>query len=180
MRHLPPQDRARAKGLPHVFLVAGRLHCSPQPTLVTTVLGSCVAVCLWDRVRGVGGINHFMLPHSTGEKTLRYGDVATDSLVRAMFDLDCRIENIEAKVFGGAIVLPTGCHDWHVGMRNAEAAVARLAAFRIPIVARRTGGHEGLSVKLFTASGDVLVRRIQSSARTPRLPSAPPNRRHVR
>ena len=155
--------RVDASGLPQIFLLPGTMHCSPDPALVITVLGSCVAVCLTDRTRGLSGINHFMLPYGEGQSSLRYGDFAIDELIGTMLRLKCRMDTIEAKVFGGAAVLPMNSPENNVGTRNVEIAISRLRAHGIPIVARRTGGKRGLSVRLFTASGDVLVRRIASS-----------------
>jgi chemotaxis protein CheD len=151
-------------GLPHVFLLPGGMHCATEPTLVTTVLGSCVAVCLLDRRRGLGGINHFLLPRGGGQISLRYGDVAIDKLVEELVELGAKRDALEAKLFGGAAVLHTTAGDLHVGLQNIDLAVERLDAHRIPIIARRTGGTSGVAIRLFTKSGRVLVRQIASSA----------------
>jgi chemotaxis protein CheD len=156
-------EQMGAGALPQLFLLPGAMHCSDKTSLVTTVLGSCVAVVLWDRARGVSGINHFLLPNGNGDQSLRYGDVAIDRLVVAMRRLDCRIDGIEAKVFGGAAVLPMNNPENNVGTRNVDVALARLQTLGIPIVARRTGGKSGLSVRLFTATGEVLIRRVAST-----------------
>jgi chemotaxis protein CheD len=149
--------------LPQVFLSQGELHCTAEPTMVTTVLGSCVAVCLSDRARGLGGINHFLLPHCDGDQlNLRYGDVAIDRLLDGMLSLGARVGDLEAKVFGGAAVMPMNAPENNVGTRNVEVAMARLRSLGITVVARRTGGSRGLSVRLFTATGDVLIRAVRS------------------
>ena len=150
-------------GLPHVFLLPGGMHCAAEPTLVTTVLGSCVAVCLLDRRRSLGGINHFLLPRGAGQASLRYGDVAIDKLVEELVGIGAKHAALEAKVFGGAAVLHTKAHDLHVGIQNINVAIERLEALGIPIVARRTGGTSGVAIRLFTKSGRVLVRQIASS-----------------
>jgi chemotaxis protein CheD len=150
-------------GLPHHFLLPGKMHCATEPTLVTTVLGSCVAVCLFDRRHGVGGINHFLLPRMAGNRrSLRYGDVAIDRLFEALVALGAKPAALEAKIFGGAEVLHNSASDRHIGMHNADIAVERLDALGIPIIARRTGGRNGLAIRLFTNSGKVLVRQIGS------------------
>jgi chemotaxis protein CheD len=141
-----------------VYLLPGTLYCAAEPTVVTTVLGSCVSVCLWHPLRRVAGINHFLLP--SGERSLRYGDIAIPALVEEMVHLGCHVHTIEAKVFGGATVLrgePTS-HD--VGPKNVELALEHLARLGIPVVAQRTGGRSGLSLRLFTATGEVLVRSV--------------------
>jgi chemotaxis protein CheD len=157
--------RTLRSGLPHVFLLPGGMHCAADPTLVTTVLGSCVAVCLLDRRCGLGGINHFLLPRggSGDEASLRYGDIAIDRLVDALIDLGAKQAALVAKIFGGAAVLHTNAPDLNVGVQNIDMAVERLQAHGIPIVARRTGGTNGVAIRLFTKSGRVLVRQIASS-----------------
>jgi len=150
---------------PPFYLLPGALHCEAEPTVVTTVLGSCVAVCLSDPVRRRSGINHFVLPRSGSDAaSLRYGDVSIDTLVDAMLRLGCGFFDLEAKVFGGAAVLPTNTPANNIGTQNVEIALERLDSLRIPIVARRTGGKTGMAIRLFTETGEVHVRRIASSA----------------
>lgn len=147
--------------LDEVFLVPGTLYCAGRPTRITTVLGSCVAVCLWDRQLQVGAMNHYVLPTSSdGEKSPRYGDVAIDRLYEAMRRHGCRTEDIIAKVFGGANVLPYGENRDTVGDRNIRVAIERLRHHGIHIAARRTGGESGLLVKYDTHTGVAWVRPI--------------------
>ncbi|MDR3515678.1 MAG: chemotaxis protein CheD [Azospirillaceae bacterium] len=146
------------------------IFCSSTPTVVTTVLGSCVSICLWDRVLRVGGINHFLLPQTLQEGSpLRYGESSCDQLVRDMVALGCRVDSLEAKVFGGAAVLFGLTPETSVGTRNVEIALARLQFHRIPVRARRTGGERGLWVQLITDSFDVLVRPVQTQVQPPAI-----------
>jgi chemotaxis protein CheD len=149
----------------HVYLPPGALVCLAEPGLVTTVLGSCVAVCLWDGERSISGINHFVLPVSDSETPcLRYGNFAIARLVEAMLELGADFEALSAKVFGGAAVLQQSMEaasgGKHVGAHNVDFAMARLEELGIPIVAKRTGGNVGMNVQLFTETGEVLVRAI--------------------
>ncbi|MEP9375394.1 chemotaxis protein CheD [Aquabacter sp. CN5-332] len=144
-----------------VYLLPGLMHCAITPSIVTTVLGSCVSVCLTDRVRSVSGINHFILPCSEGEEaSLRYGNIAIDHLTAAMRRICGPRAPLEAKVFGGAEVLPISTQGMSVGARNVAAAMARLAHLGIPVVARRTGDKGGMLIKLVSTTGEVLVRPI--------------------
>jgi chemotaxis protein CheD len=79
----------------------------------------------------------------------------------------CRVEDIEAKIFGGAAVLPVSTPKAAVGAKNVAVALKSLRALDIEIVARRTGGKSGMLVRLFTATGDVLVRKVASPADWP-------------
>ena len=168
MKQRPLPGQAETDALPRVYLLPGALHCDDAPSLVTTVLGSCVAVCLSDPSRGISGINHFVLPRSLGNSAnLRYGDVSIERLVEAMLRLGSRVEHLQAKVFGGAAVLPTSSIDMNIGAQNVGVAIERLTSLAIPIIARRTGGRSGMAVKLFTTTGDVLVRRVASRPARP-------------
>jgi chemotaxis protein CheD len=148
-----------------VSLMQGDIHFSIEPKILMTVLGSCVAVCLWDRVRGAGGMNHFVLPNDrNGEKSTRYGDVAMDELEAGLMRLGCRAADLQAKVFGGAAVLPFGGGQT-VGANNVELALERLRHDRIRVVARRTGGLLGQQVRFNTRTGEAFVRYIPAGAR---------------
>jgi chemotaxis protein CheD len=151
---------ARTAGLPHVFLLAGEMLCTAEPMLVTTVLGSCVAVCLFDRARGLGGINHFLLPRGSDRSNLRYGNVAIDNLVDGLIGLGAEQATLEAKMFGGAAVLLPDTSNFNVGLQNIDVALERLERYRIPIIASRIGGKTGLTIRLFTRTGRVLVRQF--------------------
>jgi chemotaxis protein CheD len=146
---------------PEVFLTPGTLHCASVPSRVTTILGSCVAVCLWDRALRVGGMNHYVLPHRRDDSvSARFGDVAMEHLLGEMLMLGSRMPSLRAKVFGGAAVLPFATGGDPVGDRNVRVALSCLAKCGIPVIARRTGGRSGLLIRLFTDSGEVLVRRV--------------------
>ncbi len=148
-----------------VSLMQGDVRCSANPAILTTVLGSCVAVCLWDKVRGAGGMNHFVLPNDRhGEKSTRYGDVAIDELEAALLRLGCRMSDLEAKVFGGAAVLPFAGGET-VGSNNVRLALERLSRDRIRIVAQRTGGILGQQIRFHTRTGDAFVRYIPAGIR---------------
>jgi chemotaxis protein CheD len=159
----PSFDGRTGSNLPHVFLYPGTMHCATKPSLVTTVLGSCVAVCLIDRASQLSGINHFLLPLGRDASSLRHGGSAIAMLLEEMLRLGARPETIEAKIFGGAAVLPVNNSGDAVGAKNVAVALKCLRALDIEVVARRTGGKNGMLIRLFTATGDVLVRRVASS-----------------
>ena len=131
--------------------------------MVTTILGSCVAVCLWDRHRRVGGMNHFVLPHCRDAvPTPRYGDVAVTRLLAELERLGCQRTDMRAKLFGGAAVLPIGEQADTVGAQNVDVALQVLRAHDIPLVARRTGGQHGLFLRFHTEAGRVMVRELST------------------
>jgi chemotaxis protein CheD len=143
----------------------GEVHFTAQPTIVATVLGSCVAVCLWDRVRSIGGMNHFVLPWDpNGQVSARYGDIAMNELEAGILRLGSRQGDLQAKVFGGAAVLHfAGTQS--VGASNVGYALERLSQARIRVTAQRTGGTQGQQIQFHTGTGDVLFRYIPAGIR---------------
>lgn len=141
------------------FLYPGTIFVSAVECQISTVLGSCVAVCLWDRVTCIGGMNHIMLPLWNGEglATPKYGNIAMEKLLNKMISLGCRRENMQAKVFGGANVSGTGLEAFMIGDRNIILAVDMLWEYGIQIVARDVGGRVGRKIIMNSATGVVLV-----------------------
>ncbi|HRY14270.1 MAG: chemotaxis protein CheD [Candidatus Competibacteraceae bacterium] len=154
-------------------LLPGELYCDRHIECLSTTLGSCVAVCLWDRRLRVGGMNHFILPSCppNTENSFRFGDIAVPELIRRMLQLGGHVRSIQAKLFGGACVLGSGSSDYAIGQRNIEIAVTELRRYRIPIVASRVLGTDGLVIRQCTVCGDVWVRQVRSTGNRP-LPSA--------
>ncbi len=157
-----PSDR------PTLRLFPGEVFCEREPHLISTILGSCVAVCLWDRRLRFGGMNHFVLPIRPAAElpSGRFGDVAISALLESMVGLGSRLENLEAKVFGGANVLVPEAGGVSVGRRNLRLAMRELRARRIPVVAGRLAGDQGIVLLQCTACGDVWVRPIVSTGAT--------------
>jgi chemotaxis protein CheD len=141
------------------FLFPGTIFAEAAEYEISTVLGSCVSVCLWDRVAHVGGMNHIMLPLWNGEglATPKYGNIAMEKLLKKMLFIGCRRENLIAKVFGGANVSGTGLEVFMIGDRNITLAHEMLDEFRIPVSARDVGGRVGRKIIMNSATGVVLV-----------------------
>jgi chemotaxis protein CheD len=162
---MSPMERHEGEPPQQVFLLPGTLHCAAEPTVVATILGSCVAVCLWDSERRIGGMNHFLLPRPIGTGADgRYADFAIEHLIEGMRTLGSRIDALRAKLFGGANVLPFGPSVVTVGAQNVAAASQLMRRHRIPVVARRVGGRSGLRIWQDTRSGEVAVRMISRCA----------------
>lgn len=132
--------------------------------MIVTVLGSCVSVCLRDRINGIGGMNHFMLAESTSTETgfsasARYGAFAMEVLINGLLKMGASRHNFEAKVFGAGRVL-NGVGD--IGRRNAEFALHYLQRENIRIAAQDLGDIYPRKVYFFPASGRVLVKSLRS------------------
>lgn len=147
-----------------VFLYPSALTVFDRKVMVHTILGSCVAVCLFDKVLNTGGINHYMLPFWNGEglSTPKYGNIAIDKLLNKMLAMGSRKEHLVAKVFGGGEVLETNQSSFSIGLRNVEIAYQILNDHNIPIVAQSTGGKQGRKIIFNTVTGEVVQRYIKS------------------
>ena len=141
-----------------VYLHPGQMYAASHAALVSTVLGSCVAVCLWDPVARVGGMNHYLLPSGKGP---RYASEAMPLLIEEMTSKGAFVARMVAKVFGGACVIPgfTGPRQ-AIGTQNAEAAMKFLAEHSIPVRAEQTGGRRGRKLLFHTGNGQAYVKEI--------------------
>ena len=141
-----------------VYLHPGQLYVTPQSALVSTVLGSCVAVCLWDPVAGIGGVNHFLLPSGKGP---RYGTDAMERLIEEMVGRGAFLARTIAKVFGGACVISsfTGPRQ-AIGPQNVDVALRALEAHSIPVRGQQTAGRRGRKLLFHTGTGHAFVKEI--------------------
>ncbi len=145
------------------YLLPGQLHASAEPCQISTILGSCVAVCLFDPSRLAGGMNHFLLPRSRKSEpdSLRFADTATVALLEKLLALGCRLENITAKIFGGsALFRGQDRYPESLGAKNVAAAIQLMENASIPIVAQETGGDHGRKVVFDTDDGVAWSRRV--------------------
>ena len=143
-------------------LYPATLFASKNPHEVSTLLGSCVAVCLWDKHRKIGGINHYMLPLWNGEglATPKYGNVATQKLIEKMLSLGSEPQHLVAKVFGGAQQLEKGKSIFNIGERNVTLALDMLKEANIPIISINSQGDRGRKLKFSTHTGEVLMKFV--------------------
>lgn len=152
-------DRDAAKILP------GEYYFTAKDMMIVTVLGSCVAACIRDRVSGVGGMNHFMLPESANDASnpisasMRYGTYAMEVLINDLLKAGARRENLEAKVFGGGNVL-SGFLAINIGERNAQFVRRYLQTENIKIVAEDLNDVHPRKVYYFPRTGKVFVRKL--------------------
>jgi len=166
----PPSGRGaslkevRADPTPHERIVVGGMVASRNPTLVSTVLGSCVSACLYDPVAGVGGMNHFLLPSSEGDPSTpaRYGVHAMEQLINEIMRLGGDRRRLQAKLFGASSVIKSTMIN--VPKKNATFARAFLEAEGISLVHERLEGTFPLEVYFYTSSGRVLVRALKSAS----------------
>lgn len=141
----------------------GGLHASRKPLLLDTVLGSCIAVCLYDPVLGMGGMNHFMLPEGSdpGDPTsTRYGVNAMELLISDLMKLGADRRRFQAKVFGGGHVLNIRESLDGVPQRNIDFVKRFLETEQIPIVREDMGGYQPRRVLFQTHTGKVFLKYL--------------------
>jgi chemotaxis protein CheD len=141
-----------------VKVLPGEYFVHDEDLLITTTLGSCIAACLWDRERRIGGMNHFMLPEGSGDSG-RYGSYAMELLINELMKRGASRLTLEAKVFGGGAVI-AGMNSLNVGERNTRFVVDYLQTERIPIVSRDVLDIHPRKVCFLPASGKAMVKRL--------------------
>lgn len=145
-----------------VKVLPGEYFVTADEMLIMTVLGSCIAACIWDPQVRVGGMNHFMLPEGGADTSGRYGSYAMELLINEMMKLGARRESMQAKVFGGGQVM----HNFtslNVGERNTRFVLDYLQTERIAIVSKDVLDIHPRKVCYFPATGKAMVKRLAHS-----------------
>jgi len=141
-----------------VKVLPGEYFVSGEDVLIMTVLGSCIAACVWDGKARIGGMNHFMLPEGE-DGSGRYGSYAMELLLNEMIKMGARRETMQAKVFGGGAVM-AGFTTMNVGERNTKFVLDYLATERIPVVSQDVLDIHPRKVCFFPVTGKALVKRL--------------------
>ena len=145
------------------YLYPGELVVSAEPRIVSTVVGSCVSVFLWDARRKQGGMNHYLLPHAPlhDEASTRFGTSAIRVLLERLAGLGSQPAALVAKVFGGARVLQTTVqNENHLGRQNVDIALEELKRHRVPVLASDVGGVRGRRIVVHTDDGSAWVKEL--------------------
>ena len=149
-----------------VKILPGEYYVTNGDLLLSTTLGSCIAACIRDKVSGIGGINHFMLPDMGTDNAVpasvsaRYGSYAMELLINELLKLGARRVNLEAKVFGGGNVL-ANMTVTRVGSRNTAFALDYLATEGIRIVGKDVLDAFPRKVYFFPKTGRALVKKLR-------------------
>lgn len=150
-----------------VKVLPGEFYVSRQEELVTTVLGSCISACIHDQRRGIGGMNHFMLPEPMGERdswsatagrAARYGSDAMEQLINAILGAGGQRADLQVKVFGGGRVL---AQLTDIGQRNIDFVQRYIATEKLNLCASDLGDVYPRQLQFFPHSGRVRVRLLR-------------------
>jgi len=147
------------------FINVGEIFVATKPTEIVTVLGSCVAVCLYDRVEQIGAMNHYLVPlwNNNGLQSPKYGNVSIPKLIETVQHIGCNLANIEAKVFGGANINVTNLEHMMIGKKNILIAKEILKEYNIRITAEDTGGNAGRRIMMRSDTGKVMMKYTGSN-----------------
>jgi chemotaxis protein CheD len=149
-----------------VYLHPGQVCLCEQPSMVETVLGSCVAVTLWNPRLQVSCICHAVMPFggACGKEPLKYVDSSIRHMLELLWARSSRRQELEVKVFGGASMRGVAPGRTSVGQQNVDAALATLAKEGFTPRICETGGTSGRKLIFHSATGDVFVKRISVGA----------------
>jgi chemotaxis protein CheD len=140
------------------FLNPGYIFVSQEPHLIHTVLGSCIAVCLWDSYHKFGGMSHYIYSKILGnDRNVKFGEVAIPYLIKLMLGFGAKESQIKAHIIGG------GEHpDFKslVGAENADLADKLLADYHIEVLSRDVKGQYGRKVVFNSGTGEILIYKI--------------------
>ncbi|MBF0352659.1 MAG: chemotaxis protein CheD [SAR324 cluster bacterium] len=162
------------RGHPQITIDPGEFHATKEPIIISTLLGSCVAACLYDPVRKIIGMNHFLLSNKRYSKALpveiteagRYGIHSMELLINEMIKNGARKEYLKAKAFGGGNMLQNSNDSTNffcVGQVNARFIREYLATEKIPLIAADLGGDNGRVIHFSAMDFSVHVRKIQKT-----------------
>jgi chemotaxis protein CheD len=144
-----PEERA--------YVHPGKLFFSMSPTLITTILGSCVAICLFDLESGAAGMNHYLLATRGATASPRFAETANEMLLQTFVQARIPVSRLKAKVFGGASM---GMFKGDLAQRNITAAFEFLRAREIPIIVSDVGGNRGRKLHFRTTDGAAWIRLL--------------------
>jgi len=149
-----------------VTISIGEYYASREPVVIKTLLGSCVAVCLFDAKAHIGGMNHILLPGRADlaryNMSARYGINAMELLINSVMAHGAERRRIKAKVFGGASVIPGMIEKQAVGRKLSDFVISFLEKEGIQIISRDLGGVCVRNVYFHTQAGDVYVKKGRS------------------
>jgi chemotaxis protein CheD len=137
------------------YLLPGELIVTGDALKISTILGSCVAVCFFDRDRRIAGMNHYMLPINKNDdpNRFRYGDTSLEYMLNQMLKIGAQKNKILARVYGGSSMFMNTGPSFNIGELNVEVAMKFLKDTDIPIKSIETGGKTGRKIVFDTSAG---------------------------
>jgi len=146
-----------------IFLSPGKVAAPATTAVIRTIVGSCVAVCLWDPERRIGGMNHFLLarPGTGATPDARFGSVATEKLINDVCRNGAVTQRLRAFVIGGGHPVDA-IRATTIGDDNVAVALEVLCDRGVVVVRRQTGGDHGRRLLFSTGSGELIVENVRA------------------
>jgi len=157
----------RTHQMPAAKLLPGEYYVTPHEEIITTVLGSCVSACIWDRLFGIGGMNHFMLPLSESgswhgsdllSTATRYGNYAMEHMINDILTHGGHRKNLAVKIFGGGQIIGEMSD---VGARNIEFVRCYIKHEGLALLGEDVGDIYPRKVAFYPTSGRVRVKKLK-------------------
>jgi chemotaxis protein CheD len=175
-RPMTTREKRRPK---QISIQTGEFHVSRERVIISTLLGSCISACLYDPVKNVVGMNHFLLSNNKYSQNMpvctteagRYGIHAMELVINGMFKLGAEHSNLKAKVFGGSSFFSTpdeADNFFCIGEVNCRFIRDFLKDRGIPLIANDLGGDRGRIVHFSSVDFSVMVRKIPKT-RSPKI-----------
>ena len=151
-------------------ILPGEYYVTKEDEMITTVLGSCISACIRDKVLGIGGMNHFMLPDTTEERLqesaeavvgipTRYGNFAMEHLINTILVNGGKRDNLEVKLFGGGKIIPTFTG---IGLKNIGFVLEYIDTEGLQLIAQDMGDIYPRKVNYFPKTGKVKMKKIKT------------------
>jgi chemotaxis protein CheD len=157
------------KSFEKLFLYPGQLVVTRDAMEITTLLGSCVSVCLFDSIRKIAGMNHFLLPvnEKNNSDLEKYGDSSLTLMLEKILSMGSKKNDLEAKVFGGGEILIYENLNFNIGKKNITLALDFIKDHEIRLATKVVGGMLGARIIFNTVTGNVTHKYLTSSELPP-------------
>jgi chemotaxis protein CheD len=157
MKKFAREDSSPDSDVKTHFLYPGHILTSSEPATISTILGSCAAICLWDKRQRIGGMNHYLLAEGDGPSRFRYGNHANPALLQQLLALGCRVDDLQAKIFGGSSSFSSRPEE-SLGTKNVEVAEEFVRIKGIPLVLKNVSGSRGRRLVFHTYDGMTSIK----------------------
>ena len=145
------------------YMLPGQLIVTGEPLKISTILGSCVSVCLYDPHQKISGMNHYLLPmkKDRDDNRFRFGDVSLEYMLEEIMSMGAKKRNLFSHVYGGSSMFGNSPHNYNIGRQNIDVAIEFLEFHNIPVIQSDTGGDKGRKVTFDTSAGIISCTFLQ-------------------
>ncbi len=151
------------------YLKIAEMKVVEKSDTLITVVGSCIALCLWDKTTSTGGMVHIMMPEHDGDNVEpkgKYANTAIETLLNEMIKNGCNKENLIARIIGGASMFnnkDNTMNGAYIGEKNSRIVKKYLHKFNIPIKSEDIGGTSGRRIAFDPSSGEITIKALDRS-----------------